>query len=129
MTRLRIARQIQTRNNKTYWLINIDDVGKALLLQRRRFCIDFEKYRVVQFVSIARCFKCQEFGHLSGMCEDDQRCAKCTGLHFLRDCNSDIIRCHNCYFQNADGDCAHRSDNLDCPAYKEYRLKMIPQRS
>lgn len=39
------------------------------------------------------------------------------------------MQCYNFYFVNSDGDCDHRDDSFDCPTYKAYRLKLLPNRA
>lgn len=60
-----IMKKIKTRNDKVNWLIDVDDQVKKLLLEKKRICVDYDRYRVVEFVNIVRCFKCQAFGHVA----------------------------------------------------------------
>lgn len=124
-----VIRSIKTRNGRLNWLIDVDKNGRDHLIQRRRLCIDFDRYRVVDFVPITRCFKCQAFGHYAGSCKGDLHCPKCSGAHILKDCNETEVICCNCYFEDATGDCSHRADSPDCPIYKKYRLTLLPDRS
>lgn len=100
----RIVRKINTRAGKVNWLIDVDRETSQRLLEKRRVCIDYERYRVVEFVTITRCFKCQEFGHMSGQCKGELRCPKCSEGHKLSDCKSSLNQCSNCYFRDKDGD-------------------------
>lgn len=43
-----------------------------------------------------QCFKCQAIGHSSFDCREIQRCAKCSGPHNFKDCDSENIICANC---------------------------------
>lgn len=124
-----IIRQIKTRQGKVNWLIDTDELGKDILLERKRLCIDFERYRIVQFLPIVRCYKCQQFGHYASNCKNRQQCVKCSDDHSIKDCKSSTECCANCYFKNASGDTAHRADSPDCPVYKEERNKLLPNRS
>lgn len=124
----RIVKKINTKVGKVNWLIDVDKELSERLLDKRRICIDYERYRVVQFVTIIRCFKCQEFGHMSGQCKGELRCPKCSDEHMLADCKSLETRCANCYFSDKDSECSHRADSPDCPAFKNYRGSLLPQR-
>lgn len=124
-----IIKNIKTRNGKVNWLIDVDRNCRDHLIQRKRICVDFERYRVVDFVSITRCFKCQAFGHYAGTCNRDTHCVKCSGPHILKDCKETEVVCCNCYFENSSGDCSHRADSPDCPIYKLYRQSLLPDRS
>lgn len=123
-----IIKGIKTRNDKVNWLIDVDKKCKDFLLCKKRICIDFERYRVVEFVSIARCHNCQAFGYYAGSCKSDAHCVKCSESHQLNDCKSEELQCYNFYFVNSDGDCDHRDDSFDCPTYKAYRLKLLLNR-
>ena len=45
---------------------------------------------------VKRCHKCQRHGHLRFDCKYQQRCAKCSGDHDVKDCNSRSFCCPNC---------------------------------
>ena len=94
-------------------------------MERKRICINFERVRVVEYIQIVRCFKCQQFGHRSNNCEKEQVCPKCAGNHTERECKSLEIKCNNCYFGEAELDTNHRADSIDCESYKSYRANII----
>jgi hypothetical protein len=54
------------------------------------------------------CFKCQQYGHISTRCTNEERCPICAGAH--KRCNSTQFRCVNCGG-------AHRSFEKTCPAF------------
>lgn len=124
-----IIRSTKTRQEKNNWLLDMDGKGKEILLGMKRICIDFERYRVVEHIAITRCFKCQVYGHYSSQCTGETHCTKCAEAHDVKDCKSDATLCSNCYFDNQDGDSAHRADSPDCPVYQKYRLKTLANRS
>lgn len=57
-----IIKGVKTRNDKVNWLIDVDKKCKNFHLSKKRICFDFERYRMMEFVSIARCHKCQAMG-------------------------------------------------------------------
>lgn len=124
-----IVKRIKTRTERSNWLLDVDANSKQWLLDRKKICIDFERYRVVEFVSITRCFRCQEFGHYASGCKGTQHCVKCAGEHDIKDCKETQVKCYNCYFESASGACDHRADSPDCQVYQQVRLKAIPKRS
>lgn len=126
---IKIIRGIPTKQGKINWLLDVDKDSKKLLLAKRRICLDYERYRVVEFVPIVRCYKCQAYGHRSDNCENDLHCVKCADAHYFKDCKNDVIQCANCYFEDASGKCDHRADSPDCPIFQQYRNKLIPSRS
>ena len=57
---------------------------------------------------VKQCYRCLEFGHTSGQCENDLRCRKCGGSHVKKDCQSDKPACVNCHRD-------HPSSYRGCP--------------
>lgn len=125
---VRIVRKINTRARRVNWLLDTDLKTSEKLLARKRICVDFERYRIVQHVAIVRCFRCQRYGHMSGRCQETQVCAKCSEEHRTADCKSSKVQCSNCYFRDPSSDIDHRADGIDCPVFKEYRLSCLPKR-
>lgn len=126
---VRIIRKIPTKQGKVNWLLDVDVDSKNLLLDKKRICIDFERYRVVEFISITRCYKCQKFGHLANRCEGEIHCSKCAGSHNIKDCKSTKESCANCYFEASEDSTEHRADSTLCPVFIKYRDSLVPKRS
>lgn len=100
------------------------------VLDLRRICIDFNRYIIVEYLQIIRCFKCQGYGHISSRCSGDQKCPKCAGSHALADCNAVVVEaCANCGINDDDDvDPAHQADSPDCPAFKAYKAGLLAKR-
>lgn len=124
-----IVRSSRTRQEKNNWLLDVDGKGKEVLLGIKRICIEFERYKIVEHIAITRCFKCQTYGHYSSQCTGEVHCTKCAEGHDVKDCKSGVTLCSNCYFENKEGECAHRADSPDCPVYQKYRLAKLANRS
>lgn len=60
----KVMRKNSTRQVKNNCLVDVDDKGKNYFLKKKRICLDYERYRMVEFITIMRCFKCQVFGHI-----------------------------------------------------------------
>lgn len=123
-----IVRKINTRNGRVNWLIDVDRQARDYLIGRRRICVDFERYRIVEHINIIRCFKCQTYGHVANRCAGEQRCAKCSGSHQTLVCDSENVVCANCYFDGKTELIDHRADSFDCPVYQAYRTKLLAKR-
>lgn len=87
-----------TKSGRANWLIGVGRELMEHLIDDKRICIDMERYRVVIFVEIIRCFRCQAFGHTAVKCEREIKCAKFAGKHYVKDCSVDTVTCANCYF-------------------------------
>lgn len=126
---IEIVKKIQTRSGKVNWLVGVKRGDSEILVKKRRICIDMERYRVVSFIPIVRCFNCQSFGHTAAKCENDMKCVKCAGHHSIKDCTVSEIACANCLFaEDTDTDAGHRADSTDCPTFKSYRAETLSKR-
>lgn len=124
----RIVRKITTKAGNVNWILDVDDVTKEWLLFKKRICINFERYRVAEYINIIRCYKCQEFGHMSTGCKNPQRCLKCSEDHRVIECKTDKELCANCYFADATCDGNQRADSVTCPVFQNYRQSLLPKR-
>ena len=75
----------------------------GLDVSTKNTCIDGEQLR------LARCEKCQGYGHVAGKCSARLRCGKCALHHPTSRCRSTFARCAVC-----NGD--HMASSAICPA-------------
>lgn len=124
-----ILKRMTTKSGRVNWLLGVGKEFMEYLINSKRICIDMERYRVVKFVPIVRCFKCQTFGHILSKCDKEIKCLNCAGKHFVKDCNVDTVVCANCK-QNGDNtlEISHKADSLDCPVFKKYRDELLAKR-
>ena len=89
-----------------------------------RIKIEYDSCPVYEYVKVMRCFKCLGFNHKAKDCVNKIACSKCGDSHITRDCNSDRIRCVNCYDlvkkNLAEVDVNHVAFSVKCPAYQKY---------
>lgn len=124
-----VVRKINTRFGKVNWVLDVDMEVFRTLLGRKRICMDFNRYRIVEFLQIMRCFKCQGYGHMSSRCQGDQKCSKCAGDHRLSECTVDTELCVNCVKnEDVDTNTGHRADSPDCPVFRVYRADLMASR-
>lgn len=68
--------------------------GKVL---PERVYLGFLSFRIKQFVPRPlRCYKCQRFGHVSGVCRGARRCPTCGKDHNFDECGEKEMKCVNC---------------------------------
>ena len=98
-----------------------EDVQK--ILQCSHISVDSMRYPDVAYkplARIARCFRCQQFGHKAASCSNESKCYKCKENHeYNRDCGN-AVKCANCDGQNMAG-------SPECPVKISYRLEKRQQ--
>lgn len=123
-----VVRHYPTCRGMKNWIINVDAEGADVLVLRRPVCIDLERYRIVRFVPIVHCYRCQAYGHVVIQCTDSEKCVKCAGDHGLKECTKTEESCINWARRDDDRDVAHRADSIECPCYQEYRTELLSRR-
>lgn len=71
------------------------------LRARDKIFIEWQSCRVKDYVDVARCYKCQRFGHIAKHCTGEKSgCSFCAGEHEYKDCpdknKKDKVCCINC---------------------------------
>lgn len=120
---IEVVKPIRRRDELTNWIVDVDTDSKNELLKKGRICIDLMRTRVVEFIRIIRCFRCQRFGHVASRCRNDTRCGKCGEGHDKKDCTSEIEKCVNCEVNNE-----HCSDSFNCPSFVKYKREKLSKR-
>lgn len=105
-------------SSRRNWVVEVDAETRKALLNSGRVYVDYDKYRVSEYIQITRCFKCQGHGHLSKDCRKEEACSICAGTHSHRDCtNKGEPKCVNC-LQNNETNSDHQAVDPNCPVYK-----------
>lgn len=81
----------------------------------------WRSYRVKEYLSIMRCFKCHGYGHKTGGCEIKEQLCECCGSekHLKNKCpTKDTPKCINC-LRNRRKDNSHSVKDPNCPEYKK----------
>lgn len=79
----------------SHLVIQLPEIQAARLLQQK-FPIGFNMCTAKRYISILRCYHCQQFGYAAKNCCNKQACAKCGKEHNARDCNEKRLDCVNC---------------------------------
>ncbi|EFN71729.1 Uncharacterized 50 kDa protein in type I retrotransposable element R1DM, partial [Camponotus floridanus] len=86
-------------------------------INRERIYMMWRRYRVKEYLSVTRCFKCHGYGHIAKNCAcPDQLCEICGSKEHLKaNCGvRDKPRCINCV-RNRRKDQAHNVRSNECP--------------
>lgn len=109
---------------RVHWVIEVSpDIRKRLLAKGRIF-IEFSSVKIKDYLHIAKCFKCFDYGHIAKFCKDTQKCRKCGEQnHTAIDCASKEKEiCIPC--KNRKINCANKGQS-DCPSYKLIMHRLI----
>lgn len=87
-----------------------------------RIFVEWQSCRVKDYVDVARCFKCQRYGHVAKHCSSDKPdCSFCAGEHDYKDCpnknKKEKARCVNCMREGREED-KHDAGWRQCPSYE-----------
>lgn len=109
-------------------VVEVDPKIRELLLEAGRVYIDYDACRVVDFLHVSRCFKCQAYGHVRKTCKStgESLCSHCGRAgHEYAGCPRkwDTPTCVNCLA--AKRPCDHRVGTMECPMYK----RLVEQRT
>lgn len=90
---------------------------------RERVYIEWQSCRVKDYVDVARCYKCQRFGHVAKHCNDAKSgCSYCAGEHEYKVCpnkkDKEKVCCANCKREGRTED-KHDAGWRWCPAYEK----------
>lgn len=102
------------------WVLECPARIRELLISKKRAYIDFSSCRVVDYLAIPRCYKCQGYGHVVKHCKKtDDTCSQCgKDGHNYKACTSKAKPvCINC--QRAKKPCEHKVGTKECPMYQK----------
>ncbi|XP_054259232.1 golgin subfamily A member 6-like protein 22 [Macrosteles quadrilineatus] len=96
---------------------------KNWLRRKERIFVEWQSCRVKDYVDVARCFKCQKFGHVAKHCKSETpACSHCAGEHDYKDCpnkgKKEKVRCINCVRDKKENS-KHEARSRKCPAYEK----------
>lgn len=110
-------------------LIEVDASSYDKLMKRQRVNIGWFRCRVVEDINVNQCYNCFEYGHKARECSAPACCPNCTECHGISECESEILKCVNCYNHNKKFklnvenqlDTSHSSWSSDCPILQRRR--------
>ena len=107
-------------------IVELDLAAYKRAISSNQVFVGYDCCSVYDAVDIVRCFKCSGFNHTSKSCRFKMACPKCSGEHAINDCNSEVLKCANCYSASriTNVDVAHAAWDRACPIYQQ-KLKMF----
>lgn len=81
-----------------------------------RVFVGWSAFRMKEFTSVLRCYKCFAFGHMMRECAEKERlCQKCgESGHQMKECKKECV-CRNCKIRG--GEWSHSVMSVECPVY------------
>lgn len=87
-------------NDKFNMIMEINSEAYHNIMIDNRMKHQWEIYKVVDHISIKRCYNCNGFNHNATNCKKKLSCAQCAGEHKVNECKSSIKKCINCVVRN-----------------------------
>lgn len=101
------------------------------LMNKKKVCINWERYPVYEDLNITRCFTCQGYNHKSNKCNKKQVCEYCAGEHYNNMCTKQYRKCNNCAMANIQFhkqyDTDHTASDPNCPSTR-YHIEIMRSR-
>ena len=110
------------------WVVECPPKIRDELISRQRIYIDFASCRVADYLAVARCYMCQEYGHTQRFCtgKGKQICSHCGQEgHAFRDCEKreQAPVCVVC--KAAKKPANHRCGTRECPIYLRALMRKV----
>lgn len=120
-TDINTIKTMQRPNAITYQLVlELDDQDAKILIRQGRIKLGFNSCRVLPYLPIIRCGKCQTYGHTEEKCTQKPLCRYCACNHGKRVCYfknyPEQHKCINCY--GSPNYFPHDAASPDCPEFQ-----------
>jgi len=114
--------KIRASKSKVHWIVQLPGLLYSNLINKSRVFMMWRTYRIREYLSIMRCFKCHGYGHIAKNCEStDQLCENYGSKEHLKaTCTKGgTPSCINCV-RNKRKDTNHSIRSTLCPEYKRH---------
>lgn len=110
-----ITKKTCRNTKKENWILQTPPDIFKWIIRNDNLRFDLTKAYIQEYVNLAMCFNCCNFGHIAKYCKADPCCHKCGGEHNSREC-SKPLDCPNCKRLNL-SDRIHSARDQKCPAF------------
>jgi len=113
----------RTAGRKVHLVVETSVRVRNWLRRKEGLFIEWQCCRVKDYVDVARCYKCQRYGHIAKYCENEKpSCSHCAGEHVYKDCPDKNKKekecCANCKRDGAQNS-KHNVASKKCPAFNK----------
>jgi hypothetical protein len=113
--------------DNVHWVVECSPMIRKELINKNRIYIEWSACRIKDYIAVTRCYKCQNFHHLSKWCKaENSTCAHCaTEGHDIKECPNRSKKpvCYHCKKMKKDD--GHRVGDPTCPSYIRALQKII----
>lgn len=126
---IKIVKNTKFKPNIVNIIIEVDKNTNTVIIAQGKIKVGWKICSVIEYFSIIRCYKCQEYGHFAKECKNKSKCVKCNGEHSSEKCpNPEVITCPNCTKANEKYnlklDTNHKVYNTICKCYERIYEKL-----
>lgn len=87
-----------------------------------RLFVDFRACRCYEYISVIKCYQCNQYNHTAKNCSNVKKCGKCSSSeHETKDCHNTRYSCVNCKLSNErfklNFPTEHSTFDIRCPTY------------
>jgi len=119
LDKIKFLKCFKTKNNYVNWIVQIPGRYIEEILAKGRVYMEWQIYRVREFINVIRCYKCQGYGHTAKVCHSAEHLCELCGKqdHMKQDCpQKETPTCVNCA-RSRRRDFQHPVRSKMCPEY------------
>lgn len=122
---MKVLHVFNVKYNETYGaIVEVDAKSFDVLVKKKRVFIGTDICKVMESVSVLRCFKCCGYKHRADTCRNNKACLRCGGEHIIKDCKATKSVCINCKTlvekRNLDINWTHSAWSRECTVLQRH---------
>lgn len=125
---IKIVKRYLKNQYKGSAIIEANPLIHEAILNNEKIKIEWNSYRIFNYVNVMRCYKCWGFNHIAKNCRNNITCRKCSEQHKEEDCKNSYKRCINCVkitreTNQNDLKTDHEATDVNCACYQKILSK------